>query len=59
MTTAKQGRPPRGKKAATKQIAIRVSDAEYRTYTKLAGILGVTVSEVVRQAVSRLAAVIG
>lgn len=50
----KQGRPPRGKKAATKQIAIRVSDAEYRTYTKLAAKLEVSVSEMVRIAVADL-----
>ncbi len=50
----KQGRPPRGKKAATKQIAIRVSDAEYRTYTKLAATLEVSVSEMIRIAVGEL-----
>lgn len=44
----KLGRPPRAKKASTKQIAIRVSDAEYRAYVRHAKRLEVSVSEMIR-----------
>jgi hypothetical protein len=48
------GRPPRGKKAATHQVSLRLTDAELRAYTKAAKTLEMTISGFLRAAARAL-----